>query len=344
MSQYGEKGYIRHLFARYRGRNSFTAKPDDAAIIYPNRMPAGIALKIDRGPSAVSYRFGLSSRAVDGKLAATACCSDLLAVWSRPQALMLSVTVPPETPISDVDDALDGFVEVCEQNDVEFVGGDTKSGQWNLVACGVGFLETEATRRRGGRPGDLIAVCGEIGSFTAATLRAMNIATSITKAEASEILCNPTARWQEAAWLRDRVNPASATDSSDGMYEALLNVAADDCGVKLIEELLPFSAVAHQVSAETSIPLPNFLYGGGDWNLVLAIPKNDLETLAKSQYASDLKLAVVGEVTAEPGFVLSSKEAGARRLKGIISDHFLGRIEDPMQYFERLRTYSGWED
>ena len=269
MGQHGEKGYIRHLFARYRGCKSFTAKADDAAIVYSNHTSPGIALKIDRGPSAVSYRFGLSSRVVDGKLAATACCSDLLAVWSRPRALMLSVTVPPETPISDVDDALDGFVDVCEQNEIEFVGGDTKSGQWNLVACGVGFLEAGAARRRGGQPGDLIVVCGEIGSFTAATLRAMNVATSITLTDATDILCSPTARWQEAEWLRNRLAPTSATDASDGMYEAILNVAADGCGVKIFEEQLPFSAVARQVSDETSIPMTNFLYGGGDWNFVL---------------------------------------------------------------------------
>jgi thiamine-monophosphate kinase len=342
MSQLGEKGYIQHLFARYGERKSFTAKPDDAAILDSDDASPGIALKIDRGPSAVSYRFGLSSRIVDGRLAATACCSDLLAVWSQPQALMLSVTVPPETPIFDVDDSLDGFMEVCDQNGVEFVGGDTKAGSWNLVACGIGVLKATAARRRRGRPGDLVVVCGDIGSFTAATLRAMNLASSITLDDATSILSNPAARWQEAEWLRGRLAPVSATDASDGMYEAILNVAADGFGVSIDEQRLPFSEIARRVSNETSIPLTNFLFGGGDWNLVLAIAPGDLEVL-DGPGSRDLKLTVVGNVTAEPGFYMSTEAAGKRKLKGIISDHFLGRIEDPIEYFGRLRAYSGWE-
>jgi thiamine-monophosphate kinase len=343
MGQLGEKGYIRQLFRRYRKSKAFTAKPGDAAIIRFDARPAAIALKIDRGPSAVSYKFGLSSRIVDGRLAATACCSDLLAVWSRPQALMISVTVPPETRTADLDAALDGFVEICEANGVEFVGGDTKAGPWNLVACGIGKIEGAAASRRAAYPGDVIVVCGEIGSFAAATLRAMNLTSSISLDEATTILSYPIARWAEAAWLRGRLAPSSATDSSDGMYEALLNVAGDGCGVQIDEEKLPFSVVARQVSDDTSVPLTNFLYGGGDWNLVLTMTRQEVESLNGLTPFDGAQMAVVGEVTSEPGFIMSQGGSN-RRLKGIISDHFLGRIEDPLHYFEKLRSYSGWED
>ena len=93
MSVIGEKRYIAHLFARLNGREMFTAQRNDAAVV----APIGgyrVALKIDRGPRSVSFQYGLSDRRVDGRLAATACCSNLLAAWSVPRASMLSITVP----------------------------------------------------------------------------------------------------------------------------------------------------------------------------------------------------------------------------------------------------------
>jgi thiamine-monophosphate kinase len=344
MGELGEKGYIRRLFQRYLPNKWFTAQPSDAAVIGLDADTTAIALKIDRGPSAISFKLGLSGRIVDGRLAATACCSDLLAALSRPKALMISVTVPPETETADLDAALDGFMEVCEENSVEFVGGDTKAGAWNLVACGVGTIETPTVSRHGGLPGDLVVVCGEVGSFTAAALRAMKMTEAISLADATEILCHPAAAWAEAEWLRRHLVPSSGTDSSDGLYEALLNVAGRGCGVKIDEARLPFSDFARRVSADSAVPLSNFLYGGGDWNLVFTIPKSAAESLGNVAHQDHLTLAVVGEVTSEPGLVMSSGSAGYRRLRGIVSDHFLGRIEDPVKYFERLCSYSGWED
>jgi thiamine-monophosphate kinase len=342
MSTMGEKPYVRHLFARYDGLESFSATPDDAAIVELAAHVQAVALKIDRGPSAVSYKFGLSDRIVDGRLAATACCSDLLAAWSRPRALMLSATVPPETRVADLDAALDGFVEICSGNDVEFVGGDTKAGPWSLVACGLGELH-----RGGGFPaarqtGDRIFVCGGVGSFTAATLWAMGKTDAISRNDAVHTLCYPQARWREAAWLRSIVIPTACTDASDGLFEALLNVASPGSGVRIYERQLPFTGLARAVSAATAIPLSSFLYGGGDWNLVLTVPQKQAELLDSSSRPKDLDIVEVGEITDCPGFQVSFPDGTIRFLQGMVSDHFLGRIEDAGEYFEQLKTYDGW--
>ena len=51
--------------------------------------------------------------------------------------------------------------------------------------------------------------------------------------------------------------------------------------MKIDEEKIPFSGVARQASDDSSVPLRNFLYGGGDWNLVLAMPKERLDSLGE---------------------------------------------------------------
>jgi thiamine-monophosphate kinase len=341
MSELGEKAYVGHLFERFKHTQSFAAQPDDAAIVELSAMFDRVTLKIDRGPSAVSYKFGLSDRTVDGRLAATACCSDLLAAWSHPRALMISATIPADTLVEDVDAALDGFLEICTQNGVEFVGGDTKAGPWNLVSCGLGEVRSVAAHRGSGEPGDVILVCGEVGSFTAATLRAMETTDAISLQQAVEILCYPKARWEEAAWLHEMVTPSSGTDASDGLYEALLNVAGSGCGVRVDYDNLPFSDLARSVSRKTGIPLINFLYGGGDWNLVFAIPRDDYVRIRECRIPEGLYIQPVGEVTSVKGFRLCTAEREERDLLGMVSDHFVGRIEDPHKYFERLRRYSG---
>ncbi|MGZ6617777.1 MAG: AIR synthase-related protein, partial [Solirubrobacteraceae bacterium] len=252
--------------------------------------------------------------------------------------------VPTDTATADVDAALDGFLEVCEENDVAYVGGDTKAGPWNLVACGVGDIETAPGRRHAAMPGDVIVICGEIGSFTGATLRAMNVAKSVTLSEAKAILCHPAARWNEANVLRAVLIPSAATDASDGLYEALLNLPSAGFGIRIDERLLPFSAVGRRVSEETCMPPRNLLYGGGDWNLVLAVPKDRVGVLTALPLTDRLQIAAVGEVISEPGFMMVAEDGRYGRLEGIVSDHFLGKIEDPVRYFERLRSYSGWAD
>ena len=51
--------------------------------------------------------------------------------------------------------------------------------------------------------------------------------------------------------------------------------------MKIDEEKIPFSGVARQVSHDSSVLLRNFLYGGGDWNLILAMPKERLDSLGE---------------------------------------------------------------
>jgi hypothetical protein len=57
-----------------------------------------------------------------------------------------------------------------------------------------------------------------------------------------------------------------------------------------------------------------------------------------------IELTAIGEIIEGQGLVVRSSREGERKLVGMISDHFISKIEDPDDYFELLRSYRGWDD
>lgn len=108
-----------------------------------------------------------------GTKAAAQNLSDLNAMGVRSAALLVSLTLPSQTPLAWVKDFYRGVIRACEQpgaEDCVIAGGDLGSGETISVtitavgeAAGPGRLLT----RGGALPGDVLAVCGPLGQAAA---------------------------------------------------------------------------------------------------------------------------------------------------------------------------------
>lgn len=108
-----------------------------------------------------------------GTKAAAQNLSDINAMGAAPAALLVSLTVPPQTPLAWVQDFYRGIVRACEAPGAKncvIAGGDLGSGETiSVTITAVGGLATgsQGLLRSAAQPGDVLAVHGRLGRAAA---------------------------------------------------------------------------------------------------------------------------------------------------------------------------------
>jgi thiamine-monophosphate kinase len=155
LSETGELGLLEEL----ERRGLITGTEHDAA-----ELERGLVVTQDALVEDVHFRFDLLSWRELGFRAAAVNISDLSASAAEPEALLVTLAVPPETPLERVLELYEGIAEAG----VPVRGGDTTS------AAGVALVVTAVGRsqrvpgRTGARSGDVLVVTGPLGAAGAA--------------------------------------------------------------------------------------------------------------------------------------------------------------------------------
>jgi thiamine-monophosphate kinase len=162
----------------------------------------------------------------------------------------------------------------------ELVGGDLDAHQeLTLVSTGLGIVSPgHQVRRRGARPGDVIAVTGSLGEAEAA-LAGYD--------QHRKELLEPQPRMKEGEIL-GRAGVSAMMDISDGLAVSLYDLfAVNDCGFSIDTTRLPLPAGVPEDEARELA-----LYGGGDFELLFSAPPGLLPV-------SGVRAHVIGEVIPE---------------------------------------------
>ncbi|WP_345750522.1 thiamine-phosphate kinase [Microbacterium rhizophilus] len=138
---------------------------DDAAVV---AAPSGsVVATTDTLVHGPDFRLAWSSGYDLGWKAAAVNLADVAAMGARPTALLVALAMPSDTRISFVEALADGLREACDAlaPGCAVVGGDlTVSATLTLAITALGDLEgREPVLRSGARPGDVVAVAGELG-------------------------------------------------------------------------------------------------------------------------------------------------------------------------------------
>ncbi|MFD0864960.1 thiamine-phosphate kinase, partial [Tessaracoccus lubricantis] len=91
--------------------------------------------------------------------------SDLEAMGCRPSSVVVALAFPKTLDPSWVDDFEAGVRDECRTAGVSLIGGDMSSSE-HIVACVTAIGDTmgrSPVTRNGARPGDVVAVCGNLG-------------------------------------------------------------------------------------------------------------------------------------------------------------------------------------
>lgn len=160
----GEFGFIRRVArTAAQGPAVLLGPGDDAAVL---AAPDGrVVASTDLLLEGRHFRRDWSTAYQIGRKAAAQNLADIAAMGAVPTALLVGLAAPGDLPVSWARDLAAGLAHECALVGASVAGGDTtRSDSLVIAVTALGDLRGRPpVTRSGARPGDLVAVAGELG-------------------------------------------------------------------------------------------------------------------------------------------------------------------------------------
>jgi len=198
--------------------------------------------------------------------------SDIAAMGGLPLAAVVSLGIPPKTPIRFVDELYHGLASCAHRFNCPVVGGDTvRSPRVVIDVAILGTVESRhLTLRSGARVGDAVFVTGRLGG-------------SLRSGRHARL----TPRLREAQELVRRVKVHAMMDLSDGLASDLWQMSrASRVVLRVRRAAIPVSLVAGSIE--------HALMDGEDFELLFTVAQRDAPRVPRRLGACPVTL--IGQV------------------------------------------------
>lgn len=256
--------------------------------------------------------------------------SDIAAMGGRPAFALVTLGLPPDTPVSSVRDLYAGMTEIAAAYGAQIIGGDLVRAPLALITVALtGITDGAPLVRSAARPGHQIAVSGPVGSSAGGLRMLLDAAADADGVSNAGIDPeNPLVQAHRrphpqiaAGRILAESGVSAAMDVSDGLAADLgkMGVASGVAGRIMIDRVPAIDAL------KTAYPedWPALaLYGGEDYVLLFTAPPDTMATaLARIPEA-----AVIGEIVAgTPGAVeIVGSDGNPVAANAAGWDHFAG--------------------
>lgn len=233
VAQAGEQELLRRILLRLSPPPPPEGPGDDAAILTASGRLVATVDALVEGPD---FRRPWSSGVDLGWKAVAVNLADVAAMGASPRALLLALALPSETPVRFVEELADGVRMALDQlaPGCAVAGGDlSASDTLTITVTALGQLSGAPVLRSGARPGDVVALAGEMG----VAARGLEILRQRFRAASGEALAVDPATLDEgeqravAAQLRPRppvaAGPAAAAGGATAMIDVSDGLAGD---------------------------------------------------------------------------------------------------------------------
>lgn len=343
MKDLGEKGFLQTILPTiYTDPRLVGGFGHDSAVIELPNAPFNLIQKVDRASHPVSVKKGWSDYRTWGQMAVTANCSDILASGGTPIACMLAIIIPGTELAVNVTDIIRGAADECRRHGVVYAGGDTKEGSGgNVIGTTVGTIPKDGfLPRNTAKPGDQLYCAGLIGGFVGAYFMLEDVLNDHETAEARkyiEYLSTPVAQWAVAGKVNSERLAHTGMDASDGLLDVFQTFASAGVRIEINLEEIPYHEFALTCAQRTRIPLTQFIFGGGDWNILYCVSPESVHR-AESLRKAGLPLFHVGQIVGSNGVFAVDKNGRKFSIEGSINEHFANRIEDAGSFMDLLKN------
>ncbi len=301
---------------------------DDAAVML---CEGAAVVSVDAVVDGVHFRRDTAPLRSVGWKALAATLSDLAAMGAAPRYALVVLGVPEDLDAGRALELYEGLAAVARETGTALVGGDvTRAPALLLTVTALGEVASpgDAVRREGGRPGDALAVTGELGGAAAGLLL-------LERPELARALPEETGAALRARQLEPHprldagraLAAAGATamvDLSDGLGADCAHLA-EASGVRAVIELgrAPMQAGVSDVAEAAGVdPLDLVAAGGEDYELLVALPPDRVEEAAAAVGVAGTSLTAIGELGAGEGVELRDPSGARREVAGF--DHLAG--------------------
>ena len=219
--------------------------------------------------------------------------SDIASMGGDATYALVTLGMPADACMDDLDMMYKGMTDLASACGVSIIGGDMVGAEKAFVTIGLlGTCNGEPMVRSAAKPGDLIAVTGEVGS-SAGGLKLL-LDEDTVEQDAYEFLSTahrrPTPRLEEGRALA-AIGVRAAMDISDGLMDDLGKLCHAS-GVAAGIEAATVPVSPHLKTAFPNDCLTMALSGGEDCQLVFTAPEETMATAISSIPGS----AVIGKI------------------------------------------------
>ncbi len=212
--------------------------------------------------------------------------SDIAAMGGRPRYFLISLGLPPDIQINDLDALYRGIARASREAGIHLVGGNTTVTQGNFfisITLAGEVAPKRLVRRSGASEGDRLYVTGTLGDAAAglALLRSGDDPYSFSRLVHRQQ--SPMARVNEGLLLADQEIASAMIDISDGLTADLGHMMKQShVGATLELAQIPISPALKRYALKAGVDALDFaLYGGEDYELLFSVPEKRLHKLER---------------------------------------------------------------
>jgi thiamine-monophosphate kinase len=268
---------------------------DDCAAL---SLPGTTLLTTDTLVENVHFRREWTTFALLGEKSFAVNASDISAMGGDPTFALLSLSVPQDTEVEDLDEFFDGFLRAAEASHTSLIGGNMSAAPcWMIAVTLLGHAPHGIISRAGAKIGDDVYVTGTLGD-AAAGLRVLQEGRSDTHAEEAKArFRRPISRLEVSRSLAAQRLVTAMIDVSDGLLQDLGHICeASKVGAEIEGERLPLSSIYRTLRGERDWSLA--LTGGEDYELLFTVPMERRAAVADLVHHVPVPITRIGHVTA----------------------------------------------
>jgi thiamine-monophosphate kinase len=315
------------------------ASGDDAALLDASGSHLLVAT-CDAQVDGVHFIRGVATYEEIGHKALAVNLSDIAAMGAEPRWALISLLIPSELRMSDLDQVYAGIRALAGRYSVALVGGNISfiSGPFCIDMTLLGAVSPDRVlMRSGAQPGDLILVTGELGAAAAGVLWSVSapdptllaLLSPETRERTRKAMVAPLPAVAEGRAIADSRIATAMIDVSDGLAQDLWHICqSSHVGAVVEAEWLPIDRPVHEVAhiyGKDTLELA--LYGGEDYVLLCTAKEDSVATLLEAiQDAGGVGRIIGRVVDPSQGMKLRLGDGELRPLEPRGWDHLASNI------------------
>lgn len=312
LAELGEFGLIDQLRTQVQQRAGVQVGiGDDAAVLRPLSSPVVTSDALVEG---VHFRRDWTSPRALGRKALAVNVSDIAAMGGVPVAAFINLTVSRADDAAWLQELYEGFEDQAREHNFTIAGGDmSRADRDGGTVLGITVIGNarRPILRSGARADDVLIISGQLGCSAAGLWLLQHSGIDLPPQVSTYLLMRhhePAARvlaMQAAVRLQNTVH--AALDISDGLagdaahmakasgVAMEIDVAALPCG----QQLVAAAAAAEAAGAAPGQAQRWALYGGEDYELLLAVAPEAAQDVCDAMLAMGAQPAVIGKCSSE---------------------------------------------
>jgi len=312
---------------------------DDAALLDASGSHLLVAT-CDAQVDGVHFIRGVATYEEIGHKALAVNLSDIAAMGAEPRWALISLLIPSELKMSDLDQVYTGMRALAGRYSVALVGGNISfiSGPFCIDMTLLGAVSPDRVlMRSGAQPGDLILVTGKLGAAAAGALWSVSAADPAllallspeTRERTRKAMVAPLPAVAEGRAIAESGTATAMIDVSDGLAQDLWHICqSSHVGAVLEAEWLPIDRPVHEVArvyGKDALDLA--LYGGEDYVLLCTTKEDSVATLLEAiQDAGGVGRIIGRVIDPSQGMTLRLADGELRPLEPRGWDHLAHNI------------------